>query len=69
MMEVMTIFISMMTMMMMMPKASLECSISNLFFIFLFRCLKNWNMHLDRMNISKQYDVSYDMGYNNKHFE
>ena len=39
--EVMTIFISMMTMMMMMPKASLECSISNLLFFFFFRCLKN----------------------------
>ena len=58
-MEVMTILISMMTMMMM-PEASLGCSFSYLVSIFIFRCLGNQNMYLNKMNFSK-YDVSYDV--------
>ena len=62
-MEVMTILISMITMMIM-PKASVGCSFSYFVFYFGFKCLKNQNMNLNRMNICKQYDVSYDVGYN-----
>ena len=50
---------------MMTLKISIGCSFCFFFFLILiFRYLENKNMHLDRMNFSKQYGVSYNVGYN-----
>ena len=49
---------------MMMLKASIGCAFPYFVFILSFGWWENYNMHLDTMNFSKQYDISHDVEYN-----